>query len=154
MAVILTADDARQSLTEHVALKGHEIREKYGSLIGWNQLLQILGDRSCVRYPCEIVFDGTLLRPGEFAVPIALGLRPDQGFRIHVHPWLMTRLDRVPFCVLYQLVQVNYGEFASAEDAETFGSCALGMAKDEYYNALCEVADLIGGDEPGCSGPI
>ena len=46
--------------------------------------------------------------------------------------------------MLYQLVLVNYGEFASAADAETFGATALGISKDEYYEALCEMADEIG----------
>jgi hypothetical protein len=45
--------------------------------------------------------------------------------------------------VLYQLVLVNYGEFASADDAETFGAHALGLAKDDYYQALCRLADEI-----------
>jgi len=61
-----------------------------------------------------------------------------------VHPFFMTQPERVPYLVLYQLVLVNYGEFASATDAETFGASALGISKDEYYEALCEMADEIG----------
>ncbi len=38
---------------------------------------------------------------------------------------------------------VNYGEFATAEDAETFGAAALGISRDEYYASLCELADAI-----------
>ena len=45
MAEQLTVDDARQSLTAHVAAKGAEIFEKYGPRIGWKELLQILADR-------------------------------------------------------------------------------------------------------------
>ena len=52
-------------------------------------------------------------------------------------------LERVPPLVLYQLVLVNYGDFASADDAETFGANALGLSKDDYYRALCEMADEI-----------
>ena len=62
-----------------------------------------------------------------------------------VHPFYMTQLDRVPHLVLYQLVRVNYGEFASPEDAETFGGSALGISRDEYYTTLCEMADEISG---------
>jgi len=61
-----------------------------------------------------------------------------------VHPFYMTQLDRVAYLVLYQLVIVNYGEFASPEDAETFGAAALGLAKDEYYAALCQLSDAVG----------
>ena len=143
MATQLTADDAKQSLTTHVAAKGDEIRDKYGPAIGWNELLRILEDRQCVRYPCEVVFDQKLLQPGEFAHPVPKGAQPEDGFAIHVHPFFMTDLQRVPWLVLYQLVLVNYGPFASPDDAETFGAHALGLAKDCYYQALCEMADLI-----------
>ena len=49
----------------------------------------------------------------------------------------------MPALVLYQLVLVNYGEFASAEDAETFGAAVLGISRDEYYQTLCEMADQL-----------
>jgi len=41
------------------------------------------------------------------------------------------------------LVVVNYGEFASAEDAETFGAAVLGLSQHEYYDTLCELAGRI-----------
>jgi hypothetical protein len=50
--------------------------------------------------------------------------------------------------VFYQLVRVNYGEFASADDAEVFGASALGLSRDAYYESLCQLADQISG-EPG-----
>ena len=145
MAIQLTAQDARQSLNAHVAAKVAEIRAKYGPTIGWRELLRILEDREVVRYPCEIVFDSAPLQPGEFAHPMARGKRPEDGFVICVHPSFITQMERVPHLVLYQLVLVNYGEFASAEDAETFGAAALGLARDDYYQALCGLADQVGG---------
>src|SRR5665647_3631066 len=63
MATQLTADDDRQSLTSHVAAKGAEINAKYGPRIGWKELQRILEDRSCVRYPCKVVFDAAGLQP-------------------------------------------------------------------------------------------
>jgi len=143
MALTLTAEDAKQSLTAHVAAKGEEIHAKYGPHIAWNELQQILNDRACVRYPCEIVFDEKPLQPGEFAYPVQKGEGPEDGFTMYVHPVLMTQLFKVPYAVLYQLVLVNYGQFASAEDAEAFGAAALGVNKEEYYGALCELADEI-----------
>lgn len=145
MAIKLTAEDAKESLNTHVAVKGAELCEKYGPHIRWKELLRILEDRACVRYPCEIVFDATPLEPGEVAHPIPKGERLADGFAMHVHPFFMTQLERVPFLVLYQLVAVNYGEFASADDAETFGAAALGLTKEEYYLTLCELADQIAG---------
>ena len=147
MSKQLTVDDARQSLNAHVASKGAEIHEKFGPKIGWNELLQILEDRTLVRYPCEIVFDAELLQAGEFAHPVAKGERPEDGFKMCVHPFFMTDLQRVPFLVLYQLVLVNYGEFAAPEDAETFGASALGLSSEAYYQALCKMTDELGGNE-------
>ena len=145
MSKPLTIEEGRQSLNAHVANKAAELREKYGPRIGWKELLRILEDRSFVRYPCEIIFDATQLEPGEFAHPFAKGARPEDGFTIFVHPLFMTQLERVPYLVFYQLVLVNYGAFASPDDAETFGATALGLSKDEYYQALCEMADALGG---------
>jgi hypothetical protein len=145
MPTQLTADDARQSLNDHVAARGREIRAKYGPHIGWPELRQILEDRACVRYPCEIVFDAGPLEPGEFAHPVPKGERPEDGFTMYVHQLFLTRLAEVPALVLYQLVVVNYGEFASPDDAETFGAAALGISRDEFYHMLCELADQIGG---------
>ena len=139
----LTFDDARQSLTAHLAAKGAEIHAKYGPRIGWPELQRLLADRSCVRYPCEIRFDAAPLLPGEFAHPVANGTRPEDGFTMFVHPAFCADLDQVPLLVLYQMVAVNYGVFAGPDDAETFGSRALGLAKDGYYARLCKLADQI-----------
>lgn len=108
-------------------------------------------DRAYVRYPCEIVFDASALNPGEFAHAVAKGKTPEEGFTMHVHPVYMLDLARVPGLVLYQLVAVNYGEFASADDAETFGANALGLSRDDYYATLCELADQLGGEEAGAA---
>ena len=149
MPKTLTVDDAKQSLNTHVAIKGDEIREMYGPEIGWEELLKILLDRSCVRYPCEIRFEAEPLLPGEFAHPITKGDRPEDGFTLYVHPTYASQLSEVPYLALYQLVLVNYGEFASPEDAETFGSHALGLDREGYYEALCRLADQLPGKPIG-----
>lgn len=139
----LTIDDAKQSLTAHVAAKGGEIHKEFGSKLGWAELQQILEDRAFVRYPCEIKFDSEPLQRGEFAHPVPKTERPEDGFTMYVHPFFATQLHRVPYLVLYQLVLVNYGEFASSSDAEAFGAAALGHSTDEYYRALCAIADEL-----------
>ena len=139
----LTTASAKQSLTAHAAETGAAIFAKYGPRIGWRELQQLLGDRACVRYPCEITFDASGLQPGEFAHAEPNGTRPEEGFTMFVHPVFMTQLEQVPLLVLYQLVLVNYGAFASAEDAEAFGAAALGLDKEAYYAAVCEMADLV-----------
>lgn len=144
MATQLTAEGAQQSLTAHVEAKGIEIFLKYGPQIGWGELQRLLSDRAYVRYPCEIVFDAARLNAGEFAYPEPKGTLPEDGFTMFVHPVFMIDLARVPALVLYQLVAVNYGEFASSDDAETFGAAALGLTRDEYYAMLCACAEQLG----------
>lgn len=162
MAKQLTADDAKQSLTAHVETKGVEIYLKYGPQFGWTELQRLLADRAHVRYPCDIEFNEAALLPGEFAHPAQKGERPEDGFIMSVHPHFASQLDRAAALVLYQLVAVNYGEFASSDEAETFGAACLGLTRDEYYNLICEAADEIGpipqadaAESPphsGCSG--
>ena len=125
MAKQLTADDARQSLTAHVESKGTEIFVKYGPRLDWAALQRLLADRVYVRYPCEIVFDHSQLLPGEFAQPVQKGEAPEDGFTMFMHPIFMTQLDVVPALVLCQLTALNYGVFASSDDAETFGAAAF-----------------------------
>ena len=141
-----SALDARQSLNACAAALGAGIYEKYGPRIGWTQLRQILQDRDCARYPCEIVFDAAPLHAGEFAHPVAKGDHPEDGFFMFVHPFFMAQLEQVPLLVLYQLVLVNYGAFALADDAEAFGAAALGLERDEYYATLCGLADELAGN--------
>jgi hypothetical protein len=150
MATQLTADDAKQSLTAHVASKGAEIFAKYGPRIGWNELQAILSDRSCVRYPCTLDYDESGLQPGEFAYAEPNGELPENGFTLHVHPIFSMRPAMIPHLALYHLVTVNYGEFASSDDAETFAAAALGLDRELYYQSLCTLADEITGEvEPG-----
>ena len=144
MARQLTADDARQSLTAHVEHKGLEIFARYGPRLDWAGLQRLLEDRTQVRYPCEIAFDAGPLQAGEFAHPVPKGDTPEEGFVMHVHPVYMLDLGQVPPLVLYQLVALNYGEFASADDAEGFGAAALGMTRDEYYDLISELAGQVG----------
>ncbi|MDB6115570.1 MAG: hypothetical protein JWQ62_2515, partial [Lacunisphaera sp.] len=40
----LTLDDAKQSLTAHIATKGAEIRAKFGPHIGFQELERLLAD--------------------------------------------------------------------------------------------------------------
>ena len=127
MSRILTADDARQSLGAHVAERGAEFHAKYGPVIGWNELRRILEDRACVRYPCEIAFDAAPLQPDECAYPEPKGERPEDGFRLCVHQYFSVDPDRVPLLALYQIVSINYGAFASPNDAEAFGAAVLGI---------------------------
>ena len=147
MARELKTESVKPALRDLVLAQAAEIHHKYGPQIGWDQLGQLLGDRNCIRYPCEIRFDSEPLLPGEFAHPIPRGQTPDEGYIIYIHPYYSSQLPRVPYLVLHQLALINYGDSATLDDAEVFGSLALGLSKEEYYLALCELSAQIGGDE-------
>ncbi|HVV73514.1 MAG TPA: hypothetical protein VHI52_18720, partial [Verrucomicrobiae bacterium] len=63
------------------------------------------------------------------------------------HPVYERQPQWVPHLVLHQLVLVNHGQNATADDAETFGSRALGLSKEEYFHTLCELSGQVGGDD-------
>lgn len=139
--------DVREHVSAHAAARGAEIRQKYGAHIGWDELLQLVQDRRFVRFPCEIRFDAAPLLAGEFAHTVPKGPQAADGFTIFVHPCYQNQLERVAYLVLYQLVLVNYGPAATADDAEAFGSSVLGLTKDQYYTALCQLSGQIGANE-------
>ena len=55
------------------------------------------------------------------------------------HSFLMMQQERLPHLVLYQLMLVNYGEFASPGNAETFGGSTVGIARDDGRNVRMRV---------------
>ena len=58
-------------------------------------------------------------------------------------PRIQKKLDDVPALVLYHLVTVNYGDFATFHEAEVFAAEALGMEQEDYYKLLCRLADQV-----------
>ena len=127
----------------HAASKGAEIHARYGPEIGWGQLLRILNDRALVRYPCEIAFDSKALFPGECAHAQAKTEDPKEGFTIYIHPFFASQPPNAVALAIYQLVVVNYGPFASADDAEALGAAALGLSTQAFYKRICEIADQL-----------
>src|SRR5437588_486314 len=124
MARQFNIEHVHRSLAAELLAKANEIRHKYGPQIGWEELQRVLADREFAPFPCEIRFDAEPLLPGEFGHPVAKGPTRDDGYIIYIHPFYATQLASVPYLVLHQLVLINYGESATADDAETFGSVA------------------------------
>jgi hypothetical protein len=147
MARQLKSQEVGQELDTRIAAQAELIRQRYGPRLDWPQLLLLLEDRACVRFPCEIRFDAEPLLPGEFAHVVPRGPVEEDGFTIYLHPFYALQLEQAVYLVLHQLVRVNYGAGAGPDDAETFGALALGVAKAEYYRALCELSGQLGGDE-------
>lgn len=139
----LTLEDGRRALGVHVLEKGHRLREKYGKFIDQETVLKILNDPEFVRYPTRLVFDSSKLERGMFAAAEKISPDPAAGYIIFAHEYFKRRDGDLAAVVLYHLVTVNYGDFATFNEAEEFGSAALGMDKEYYYQYLCRLADRI-----------
>ena len=145
----LTMEDGRRALGVHVLEKGHRLRQKYGHFIDMQVLAEILRDEEFVRYPTRITFDSGRIDVGLFGVAEKVGADAAEGYIIYIHEHFQRRTGDVPALVLYLLVAVNYGDFASGNEAEEFASAALGMEKDYFYNYICRLVDGIPGKEDG-----
>jgi hypothetical protein len=142
--LLLTLEDGRRALAVHAQIKGVLLREKYGPGMDYDTLLRILKDREFVRYPVDIVFCSKKIEGDMFAAAERVSRDADEGYVIYLHEYYQKCLDDVPAMVLYHIVTVNYGDFATYHEAEEFGSSALGMSKDEYYRHLCRLVDERG----------
>jgi hypothetical protein len=139
----LTEEDARRSLRDHLIERAQNARLRHGLLIDADTILKILDSRDVVRYPVGVRFDAEPLQTGEFACLQALGEHPSQGFCLFIHPCYQETREVLPLIVAYYIPSVNYGEIVSHEEAELFGATLLGMDVEEYYRALCDLADGV-----------
>lgn len=139
-----TAEEAQQSLRDHVVAKAMDARLRRGGLIDRVEMMRLLDDRAVVRYPLGVRFDAGPLQPGEFACLDSLGEHPRDGFCLFIHPMFENVDDLIPLLVAYYIPSVNYGDVASHVEAELFGASLLGIDVEEYYTILCSVADTVG----------
>jgi len=131
------------AVSEHAAEKARQIHTRYGPRIDYQVLLRILEDRRSVRYPVTIEFTSDGIETGLFANTEPVSEDLSEGYVISVHECFRDREDVLPALVLYQSVIVNYGDLATAADAEIFGAGVLGMDRDEYYALMCDLNDSI-----------
>ncbi len=143
MARKLTEQDARIALKDHLHDKAMQARLKNGLYIDAEMILKLLDDPTFVRYPVSIRFDDEPLLDGEFAAPIPLGEHPSAGFCLCIHPCFEQQPEAWPLLIAYHIPSINYGEIVSHEEAEHFGATLLGLDVEDYYQALCELADSI-----------
>lgn len=141
----LTVDDGRQALDDHAHDRGVAIRDAYGPDYDLQTLQRLLSDAEHVRFPTRIAFNSRYIEPGLFAFVQQEGASPSDGYAIHLHETFTDRSEDVPALVFYHLVAVNYGDFATRHEAETFGAAAMGMDRDAYYDLVCRLADSIPG---------
>ena len=124
----LTLQDGRKALRDHAREKGREIRGRYGPGLDYPAVLRLLGDDEFVRFPTRLRFDAAPLEPGLFGIADPVSDDERDGYVIHIHPHFESRPEDLPHLILYHLVTVNYGDFATAEDAEAFAAAPSARA--------------------------
>ncbi len=131
------------AVAAHAAERAREIHARYGPRIDYPVLLNILNDRKCLRYPVQIKFAPNGIERGLFAITEPVSKDPSDGYVITVLEQFEKRPDVLPALILYQAVIVNYGELATAADAEIFGAGVLGMDREEYYSMICDLTGSV-----------
>ncbi|MET0081309.1 MAG: hypothetical protein ABW119_22880 [Candidatus Thiodiazotropha lotti] len=127
----------------HAREKAEEIRRRYNRVIDYQAVLEMIEDRKSVRYPVKLRFVSEGIEPGMFARTEPNSENPDDGYTIILHNCFEHRYDDLPMLILYQLVLVNYGDLATANDAEIFGATILGMDRDTYYQQIAALVDEV-----------
>lgn len=131
------------AVSQHALAKAAEIRERYGPVVDYATVLTILEDRKSTRYPVQIKFTTDGIEPGMFARTDPMSENPDDGYVMSLHARLEDQPEALPALILYQSVLVNYGNLATADDAEIFGSGVLGLDRDDYYELIISVTDAL-----------
>ncbi len=152
-----TPQELRESMNLHLRQKAQEIKDKYGDIVTFPVLLDILQDRKFVRYPVNIIYDSTRIEAGSFIrTEMTLSDRGDQPdedddyvkqadrrYDFVVHGYFEDKPDKLVPLILYHLPVVNYGDIATYEDAEVFASALMQMEQDDYYQLVCDLVDSI-----------
>lgn len=130
-------------VAQHATDKAKEIRARYGPDINYAVVLQILDDRRCIRYPLKVQFVTEGIEPGLFGKTEPVSEDASEGYVVSLHQSFENRPDVLPALILYQSVLANYGDLATADDAEIFGATVLGMDREAYYEQIVTLTDRL-----------
>ena len=145
-----------ESLRTHAQTAAQRALGKLGGPLVSANLAGFLGDSDCIRYPTEIVYDGTGLDPHQFAEPFFEDVDGARHCRLHVHPRFAGHPEALPYFVAYMAGAINYGKVVSTQLCEAFGAALVGMEPDAFYEKVCALYDAAledlddqGGEEAG-----
>lgn len=133
----------RDALTRHA--RGAAVRSvvKLGGPLSCENVGRFLSDRDCLKYDTEVVYDASELEPHQFAQPVIEGGPARRTCFLYVHPRFAGQPEHLPLIVAYMAGAINYGGAASPELCEEYGAALLGMTRDEFYERVCYMADLL-----------
>lgn len=136
----------QDSLREHILAQALVASCKHGPLTH-DKLDGLLQDPECVRYPTRLVFEFGEMALHQFAQPdLDWRNREKDGRVLYVRPLLREHPDLLPLAVAYMIPLINYGDLITDAHCRGYGATLLGLMEDEYYEALCRMADVVGAE--------
>lgn len=139
----------QDSLREHLLAQAVVVHHKHAPLTA-DKLEALLRDPECVRHPTRLVFEFGEMALHQFAQPDVDWRNTEQDGRVlYVRPLLRERADLLPLAVAYMIPLINYGDIISDEHCISYGATLLGMMEEEYYAAICRLADYVGAEVRG-----
>ena len=136
-------DDLHASLLRHAGEAAARAAAKLGGPLSTANVGLFLADSDCVKCRVEIVYDVSELESHQFAQPVFIGTGTDRACRLYVHPHYAERPECLPFIVAYMAGAVNYGGAVSLDLCEVYGAALMRMTREEFYAAVCRVADEL-----------
>jgi hypothetical protein len=134
------------SLREHIAAQAVIAHHKHAPLT-FAGLDALLSDPECLRYPVRLVFEFCEMAVHQFAQPdLDHRSREHDGRVLYLRPLLRDCPDLIILAVAYMIPAINYGEIITDEHRLRYGATLLGMMEDEFYKALCRLADFVGAE--------
>ena len=146
----LSADElaklGEESLRDHIAAQSVLAHHKHAPLT-FARLEALLSDAECLRYPVRLVFEFGEMAAHQFAAPGVDLRNPEQNGRVLcLRPLLRDRPDLAVLAVAYMIPVINYGDIITDEHCLRYGATLLGMMEEEFYEAICQMADVAGAE--------
>lgn len=142
----------QHSLREHLLAQAIVAHQKHGPLTA-DKLDALLRDPDCLRHPVRLVFEFGEMAMHQFAQPDLDWRNPAQDGRVlYLRPLLRERPDLLPLAIAYMIPAINYGDIISDEHCLLYGAALMGMMEDEFYAAICRLADLVGAEPRAAKG--
>ena len=115
--------------------------------LGWRRCCPI---PECLRYPTRLVFEFGEMAAHQFADAGADLRDPEQNGRVlYLRPLLRDRPDLAVLAVAYMIPVLNYGDIVTDDQCIRYGATLLGMMEEEFYDAICRMADYVGAEPKG-----
>jgi len=131
------------ALKAHARDKARQAKKKLGGPLISDNIEVFLNDPECLRYKTRIVFTREGLDPHQFAQPNMSKEEAGYTCTLHIDPALQTRQELIHFVVAYMAAVINYGDAATPELAEIYGSILAGLPAGRFYKQICTIADLL-----------